>query len=349
MAKIIPVIALLIFSQTLVSCLPDTSRKTTTAATGQRPLFIRDVVTHPNFSKDVRRNTVPSEVKGSRGIGFVRPEDRDIPPFERPQTEEFRLTVAERFTPLLILVNNRARPSLFLVTVVLDYRQVPFALDGQTGLLHEVTVPPSTELELPFRLAIGSQGIHDLQVMAFDDPYNQTLDFNYRSDLYGSVTARRATLVVGDTRQPGRTLEVLDVGRPVPSEVTFKAQVGFAKPAASNALYPSQRQLYVDTAHPNQAYPFQVVVTNVEKQAATYALIPFFDFHQVPLAGKDVLALYLKPDEEAIIDATAPLPKERGVHQLQLIWLFDPYASVLRKEVLAPFVLGSPRVAIAVK
>jgi hypothetical protein len=254
------------------------------------------------------------------------------------------------FTPGLVLVNNRATPNVFLVTVVLDYRQAPFMLDGRDGLLHEVTVPPTTELELPFRLTINAQGMHDLQIIAFDDPYNQTLDFNYRSDLFGRVTARRAVLMVGDTREPVRALDIVDRGNPVPQEVAFKAEVGFAKAPIpkSKALHPSQRQLYVDTAQPNQTYPFQVVITNVEKQAATYALVPFLDFRQVSLAGKDVLAVHLDPGEEAIIDATIRLPEERGVHQLQLLWLFDPYHSVVRKEVLAPFVLGSPRVALNV-
>ena len=338
---------LLLFSQAFIACLPGTSGQQYSPEARQRPSFIRDVIVHQQFSEDVALDEVPSGVQGTEGIGFVRTEHRTIPPFERPQTREFQLTQTEPFAPYLILFNNSPNSQVFLVTIMLDYCQTPFELDGKEGLLHEVTVPSHTELEIPLRLNIDTPGTHDLQVIAFKDPYNLTLDPDYRSNLHGRVLARRTMIIIGATEKNARTLERLDIGTPPPAEVTFGLHVAFAKTSAPDTLHPSDRQLYVDQAHRGQVYTFQIWVSNYDKeQAADYAMIPFLNFHQISLMDKEVLVVHLEEGEEAIIDAEVTLPDERGVHQLQFVWLYDPYESILHDEVYAPFVFGSPRVAI---
>jgi hypothetical protein len=88
-------------------------------------------------------------------------------------------------------------------------------------------------------------------------------------------------------------------------------------------------------------------MNNLEEEPVTYAMIPFVDFHQIQINGQNTFVWQAAPNDEAIIDAKITLPKEVGVRQLQWIYLFDPHKSVLRKEVLAPFVFRSPRIAIA--
>lgn len=320
------------------------------AKTDARPAVpaIRDVVAH-QLSAEARFNKPPVELGSGRGIGFVRPEDRDTPRFERPQTEEFRMDVGQPFAPLLILTNGSDSPKTFLVTAILDYRQTVFQLDGKEGLLHELVVPPRTELEVPMLLAVGASGAHDLQVAAFDDPYNASLDINYRMDLSGKVIARRTAVIVGGDSTPARTPQKSFVGVSPPPEVSLGLWMAFAKASQGNSVHPSRRQLYVDSASNGQTYSFQIWASThhfSKKRAVNYATMLFLDFHQVPLVGEDFVILHLDPDQEIIIDTDVKLPSASGVHQLQLIWVEDAYRSVLAKQVGSAFVLSSPRIAI---
>ncbi len=307
-----------------------------------------EIMRHESFSDDVRFKEPPSDMKDipARGIGFTGAEHRGIEPYSRPQTEEFRLEEGEPFTPYLNLLNTSLESRTFFITTILDYKQASFRLDGKTAVLHEITVPPGTDMELPFRIEIDNPGVHDLQIVAFDYPYNQTLDIDFRMDLYGYVTARRAVIVVGEGESPARTPTPEIEGTPAPEDVSFKPWVCFAEAPESEEIHPSERQLYVGKADTGKPYQFQILLNNPDQEAADYALIPFLDFHQVEIQGHDVIVAHLEPGEEAIIDAELKMPETPGVHQFQIIWLFDPYKSVLNQEVLAPFVFGSPRIAI---
>jgi hypothetical protein len=54
-------------------------------------LEIEDVVVHDNLSQNVGFDTVLESMRGTRGMGLVREEDRDLPRLERPQNREFLL------------------------------------------------------------------------------------------------------------------------------------------------------------------------------------------------------------------------------------------------------------------
>ena len=79
--------------------------------------------------------------------------------------------------------------------MVLDYKQIPFEMDGQTGLLHEVNVLPGGDFEIPIRVPINSPGVHDLVVIAFADPYNGSLDPQFRSSFDIDLVGRRAQII----------------------------------------------------------------------------------------------------------------------------------------------------------
>jgi len=348
--RTVTVLLLLLLSQLLCACV----RQDAGPAAEQPPPYIRGVAVHGRLSESTARDEVPTGVvPGVLGIGFVRPEHRAVPPFERPQTEEFRLQSDEPFAPFLILLNNSADPAVFLVTVLLDYRQVAFQLDGQEAVLHEVSVPASTELELPMCVEVGAVGVHDLQAVAFADPYNLTLDVDDRQLLrFGRVYARRAVVAVGDVTVPARVLEALDMGTPMQQPMLPGAatvEVVRASEPVSDTVHPYERRLYVDGAFRGQTYPFEAWVANETEGAGSFAMVAFFDYHQISLNGQELLAVYLEPGEEATLSAELVVPQEPGVHQLQIVWLLDPYRSVLRDEVASPFVYASARVAIDVQ
>jgi hypothetical protein len=74
----------------------------------------------------------------------------------------------------------------------------------------------------------------------------------------------------------------------------------------------------------------------------------FLDYHQIKINDHEVLDVHLKGGEEAFIDTALTLPDQPGVHELQIVYVMDPYRSILRHEAAAPFVFGSPRLGIEV-
>jgi len=351
----VTVVALLVLacSVALAGCHSGTTERVAPAEDNEDVIHgIANVIVHSDYSQAVSRTEVLSELKGRvvRGIGFIRPEDRDVHPFDRPQTEEFRLKEGETFAPYLGLLNGTQKLKTFLVTAILDYRQVRFELDGKDGLLHEVTVPPETDMVLPFCLSVDGPGAHDIQIVGFEDPYNWTLDEDFRMNLYGHAIARRAVIILGEDETPVRFLQPTIVGVPAVPDATFTPYICFASAATREGAHPSERQLYVDEALAGDSYRFQILLNNRDSETATHLLlIPFLDFHQTEIEGRDVIVADLGPAQEAIVDTEMLLPEEPGIHQFQAIWLYDPYQSVLRNEVLGPFVFGSPRIAINVR
>lgn len=306
---------------------------------------IEDVVVHAFWSVDVSTKAPRPGTGGARGIGLVMPQFRNVD--DRPQTVEFRLAADDTFRPYLILLNGANYSKTYIVTTILDYRQVRFELDGRSGLLHEVVVPPQTQLEIPFELKIADPGAHDVQTVAFDDPYNETLDLGYRSNLYGYVAARRAVVIVDEDESRVRALDGVKLGTPIPPDVSFAPLVDFAVAPTEETrdIHPSRRQLYVDSVRAGEPYGFEVLLNNTMDLPATYALISFLDYHQVQIGGGDVMLARLEPRQQAVFEAQVNMPKDNGIRQFQVIYLFDPYGSVLRGEVAAPYVFGSPRIA----
>lgn len=316
---------------------------------------MQDVVVHSAFSAQVEVNPVPQGVQGSTGLGYVRAEDRALPIAQRPQNDLFDLADTKTFQPYMIVLNNTDHAKRFLITLLLDYRQVSFTLDGQTGLLHLIDVPPSREVNIPISLTIDTPGQHDLQAIGFEDPFNTTLDLNYRTDIHGYVIARRTSVVVDRAKQPARTLEILDDAAVPATRAQVNLDVMYLRrPTGSSEPIPALERalIYTDTIALGQSYPLQLIVSNVgeENIEVIRAVVPLLNYHQVALDGRNVLAVRLEQSgEELIVNADLPLPNERGVHQFQTVYLDNPYTDLLQPSQASPFVLGSIRAALVVR
>ncbi|MBI5822443.1 MAG: hypothetical protein HZB18_00290 [Chloroflexi bacterium] len=310
--------------------------------------YINDIVQHNNFSNQVHTDSLWGSPRGI-GIGFVWPEERKTPPEYRSQTEEIDLGDKKSLDPLLILTTSRK--TTVLVSVILDYQQIPFEMDGQIGLLHEVNILPGGDFEIPIRIPITSPGVHDLIVVAFADPYNGSLDANFRSALDVDVVGRRAQIISSGKSKPAiQGLEVIE-GEPVPGDVALGLGVSFAaKPKPGETTHPSERQLYVSSGKTSELYQFDIWASNLNgEMASEYALLVFKNFHQINVDDRNVLLINLNQNEEAIINAEIKLSEKPGIDQIQIVYVFDPYKSILHEEVRAAFVFNSPRLAIEVR
>lgn len=310
--------------------------------------YISDIVQHDSFSNQVHTDSQWGSHRGI-GIGFVWPEEREKHPENRSQNDEILLGNKKSFEPLLIL--TASEETTVLVSVILDYKQIPFELDGQTGLLHEINVLPSGDFEIPIRVPINSPGIHDLVIIAFADPYNGSLDPQFRSSLDIDLVGRRAQIISSGEGTPAtQGIEVIK-GESVPEDVHLGLGVSFAtKPQSNKKTHPSDLQLYVAQGTAGETYQFNIWASNLDgEMESEYALLMFKNFHQIDINGQNMMMIDLKPNEEAIINTEIKLSGKSGVDQIQIVYLFDPYKSVLREEVRAPFVFNSARLAIDVR
>jgi len=169
-------------------------------------ISIGDVTYHDRLSPNVISRSQPP-FRGNYGAGLVSRELVNVEPSVRPQQQEFFLQNEAKFSPYLILINNTTDPFPVLVSAILDYTQVSFSLDGKFDLLHYVTIPPKTELNIPIEISIESPGMHDLFIISFYYPDEHPRFLNHRDNLlWASVGGRRALIYKGNSDVPAREM-----------------------------------------------------------------------------------------------------------------------------------------------
>lgn len=307
------------------------------------------VTVHDVLSPDTIVLPVPAAYAGQAGtgIGFVREQNIYTDQFNRPQNAEFIIAEGEDLSIYLILTNGWDAPKTFLLAMLIDYQQASFALDRKEGMLHRITIPATQEANIPFTLQFDSLGSHDVIAVAFGDPDNLTTDIDYRMSFAANIASTRAEVIIGRTRTPAVTIPTLVTGIQVPGSVGFRGRVYFASaPTDGDTTHASERQMYVATAEAGTPFRFQIVCNNILEKPVTFALVTFLNFHQVTVTTGNVIYVHLNPGEEAIIDASVMLPEEPTVNQLQIVYPFDPFRSILYGEAYTPIVFNSPRIAI---
>ncbi|GAB4581624.1 MAG: hypothetical protein Fur0022_43730 [Anaerolineales bacterium] len=310
---------------------------------------IQDVVNHDDFSKNVIMHDIPEGMSGQRGIGFVRSEDINIPPFNRPQTEEFILAIGESFSPYLIIVNNTETPMPVLVSAILNYTQVEFALDSKLGLLHSLVIPAKTEINLPLDVSIHGTGFHDFFIVAFSEPgYHPTSKNERYATGRLSAFGKRTVIKIGDNTGLARDISVDFIGSPIiPHPGAAIVDLAFVNTAKNDSSHPAYHQFSIANVSKGEPFKFQVLVENTEiERSVPIAVMLFLDFHQVPILEKDVIVTLLDIGQEVVVNASVDLPAEEGIHEMQIIYIFDPYKSILHDEVAYPFVFDSLRVGL---
>lgn len=329
---------------------------------------VKDVVVHNAYSKDVQVNTWTlaeggNKNKGSTlvGLGFVRPEDRNTPPSQLTQNVELALNSGEPLKLDLIIESGQSTP--FLVTVLVDYKQVAFSMDGQYGLLHEIYVEstgdpdaPAQVLYIPVEIDIFGPGAHDVVVLGFKNPYDRVWDPEAREsgNLSCGLGGQRIVVIVDEVESPYQNISPDVFAAAPPPEIDFGLRVLFAElPTSSlDSSHPSKRQMkFTQNGRAGKDFRYQMWLSNyaLPDDVVDIAYFRFLDYHQINFKGKDLFVVHFDGRQETIVDDFITLPSQKGVHELQIVYLFDPYKSLLREEVLAPFVMVSDCLGINVK
>ncbi|RMF28465.1 MAG: hypothetical protein D6759_15785 [Chloroflexi bacterium] len=273
----------------------------------------------------------------------MRPEDRNTDPRRRPSTHQFRIQMGNPFTVFLILRTGYREPYPVLVSLFLDYEQVPFALDGRRGLLHYLEIPPDVDMEIPLEVPVKGAGRHDLFIIVFPEPDAHPTDPQKRLPPSFVAGGRRTVICVESCAEPARSL---------PQAMTApKADVHRLNVLAFPLLPghdgpPQRRLLLVTTVEKGEALEVELWARNPGARPRDYVVLPLMDFGQTTFADAPLLHLHLPPHSELFIPGRIPLPREEGVHELQFITIFDPYRDLER--VSDPFVNANLRSAIVV-
>lgn len=165
----------------------------------------------------VREGTIyhPSQIN----VGLVRPEERNTPIARLTQNDEFRIDENQPFNVDFVLTSGE--DATFLITVLLDYQQIPFALDGQTGLLHEIEIQGGKDLFIPVQVSVSGAGAHDLMLLAFKNPYRRLPEQDERQVDSCWMNGTRTVVVVGGDDRPVQTFQPELVGAPPPAGVDW--------------------------------------------------------------------------------------------------------------------------------
>ena len=304
-------------------------------------------VNHGEWSSQVRQvqfSEWPNVTHLGLEVGFVRPEDRNTHPYQRPSIDQFRIRSGDSFTTLLILSTGYDEPYPVLVSVFLDYEQIRYSLDGHQGVLHHVDIPPGVNMEIPIKVPIETSGWHDLFVIAFREPENRPTDPQARLPPSLSVGGFRTVVCAGDCTRPTRLLPDALVGQ---DAGVHRTDVDALPLLPDDGRPPKQRLLLSATAEPGEAFLLELWARNPNDQLKDYVVLPVLNFQQVPFAGSEILHLRMPAGSELFIPGQIQLPDEEGVHELQFITIFEPYQPL--DEVRDPFVQSIMRSALVIK
>lgn len=301
-------------------------------------------VRHGNWSTDTRFAKWPITHRGLT-VGFVQAEHRDIHPYQRPSNTKFHIQAGDSFTTSLILSTGYDEPYPVLVSVILDYEQVRFSLDGREGLLHYLEIPSGVDLEIPMKVAVQTPGRHDLFVIAFRTPDSHPIDPQDRLPPALSVGGRRTVICADDCTAPARDLSVTHIGQPSKADAHGTISALPLLPGSDRA---QQRLLLAADAQPGEQVALELWAKNDTDQTRDYIVLTFLDFTQISFGNFKTIHLSMPLGSELFIPGTVKVPDERGLHELQFVYVFDPYRAI-DTEVRDPFVQSQSRSAITVK
>jgi hypothetical protein len=299
---------------------------------------------HENWSENVRFPEWGIDGQGSRGVGFLRPEQRDIHPQNRDPVTKFQ-TNRHLFEVELLLSSYKEADSTALVSLFVNYEQVSFSLDGKSGLLHHVVLESNQELEIPLSVPLQNEGWHDLFVAVFYSPEAHPTDAELRLPGSGIHLGGYRTVVCAVSCEKPETALAQYMGEPTDG----------TKFSAIRALLlclgdeePQRRLLPMATVEPNVDIAVELWAINRSDEERHYTVIPMYDFLQVPFTenGDNVMLLTMPSNSSLLLPGTIK-GSEEGMHEFFFITLSDPYQNI--EDMADPFVKSEMRTGIIVE
>ena len=158
-------------------------------------------------------------------------------------------------------------------------------------------------------------------------------------------------VIVGEEERPVQAVQPDVVGNPPPPGVGWGAFLKFANPGDVHPSQVAGQMRLTQRGQPGQTFAYKVWISNlgeVDPVPADFGLVRFLNYRQIDFKGKDLFVVHLDVRQEALIEDSLVLPAQAGVNEVQIVYLYDPFKSLLGGEVADPFVYPSDCLGIEV-
>ncbi|MEJ2558048.1 MAG: hypothetical protein P8186_17865 [Anaerolineae bacterium] len=235
----------------------------------------------------------------------------------------YRVPEHSSFRGFFYLLNQRPAEE-YLLTCLVDYRQVPCTFDGQQQLLYRVSIEDFGERTLPFETPTLAPGLHDLAILAFAKPTVHDLSREYRlSTDFNYLYAPRAVLLAGDEPWQTPSIEYTITGTRPTNKIS---------PLEGLVINREEQELEIrawitQEVRSGESTEYFVHLGNDTGPSHTRAVMAFLDYKQIPLAGADQWVAYvsLPTGTRAVLPGRFVAPQEVGVHELVVVFAYDPF------------------------
>lgn len=227
----------------------------------------------------------------------------------------------ESFEGYIRITNAIGKENQYLLLALIDYRTVPFYLQGNRNLTHLIGLKPMEDGFYPFKIENLSPGTHDLLLIVFVNPYEHSLDQYFRmSTDFSLMGEKRLNLIVGNGSIPMPKFRNFD--KFCEPSYPLTGLLVNDKPCSPQAWFS-------ENVSKKEKLGYFINVGNSEKRnQRTFAVIQFLDYKQIPIrynSSESVYFGYLNKKEKASIPASLITPDRTGVHELIVVWILDPY------------------------
>ncbi|CAD5245222.1 hypothetical protein [Thermococcus camini] len=212
------------------------------------------------------------------------------------------------FSGYILLAN--AKGNDYIVFILLDYREVPFYLNGTLNITHHVVLGDMEYRFFKFEIPNISEGWHDVFVGVFPSPYSTEEQDPHL--LYGF----RLQLISGNP-----ILELPSFEHPsvcTRNNTGLDAYLLLTEKPCDNTVW------YKASLKADLTLPYFAVVGNTQDNLQTFALVQLLDYKQVPIGNRTVYFGYLYRNEIVSIPLSINVPKN-GMHRLVLLYFAYPY------------------------
>ena len=214
----------------------------------------------------------------------------------------------------------------YLIFCLLDYKQVPFTFDNESGqILHKIHLEPYGAGFYPFELAEIEEGGHDFEIVVIFRPHEHSLNKTFRLSTHGGhLGSMRRNLFVGNysdlpalnyTNMSAISCCSCPLEYPPGEGAFLTKEPCSARPWLTEDVEPGGLLNYTINAG---TYEYPV----------TFAMMVLLDYKPIPLNvnGTDLVIFgKFEPEEFVAIPASLIVPDENGVHELLVLWFPVPY------------------------
>jgi hypothetical protein len=227
-------------------------------------------------------------------------------------------------TGTITLGNHNSTSNTFVLTALVNYQQTISTIDSRTKVIHPTVVNAFSDRSIHFALQLPKEeGRYKLWWVVFAFPDEHDLDIQSRISL-SEVYSFASDIIIGDV--VSFPIPALNQSTPSMSSSPVELSGG---PILTRYSSSWQTTWYTETVKANDVLPFFIHIRNGTRPLVNYALVAFLDGYQIPVQYDDPsTTVYwgtLREGSYAVIPASVPIPGVSGVHELEVLYVPEPY------------------------